>query len=144
MLIPSTGYVQNLNILNFSTPLSIHFQLNLNTNTERVNSLIDRSVSESCKGNRNNFLKFNVKNKQWCLHNFDNCFQYQARLFVVFSSYLVFFLLTFFVRFFKSVCCFSIERQCLETRGTTIKTRRNKSDARLTRLKAYLNSIMHI
>jgi len=32
--------VQYLQILNFITPLPIHFQLNLNTNTERVTSLI--------------------------------------------------------------------------------------------------------
>jgi len=31
--------VQDLTIFNFFTPLPIHFQLNLNTNTERVNSL---------------------------------------------------------------------------------------------------------
>jgi len=33
-------HVQDLKILNLFTPLPIHFQLNLNTNTERVNSLI--------------------------------------------------------------------------------------------------------
>jgi len=35
------GYpLQDLTILNLFTPLPIHFQLNLNTNTERLNSLI--------------------------------------------------------------------------------------------------------
>jgi len=32
--------MKDLKILNFFTPLPIHFQLNLNTNHERVNSLI--------------------------------------------------------------------------------------------------------
>jgi len=40
MLTPLTKYVQDLTILNLSPPLPIHFQLNLNTNYERVNSLI--------------------------------------------------------------------------------------------------------
>jgi len=37
--------VQDLEILNLFTPLPIHFQLNLNANTERINLL-------------NNFIKF--------------------------------------------------------------------------------------
>jgi len=36
---PPTDSVQGLKILKIVTPLPIHFQLNLNTNTERVNSL---------------------------------------------------------------------------------------------------------
>jgi len=39
VLISLTDEVQDLTILSFFTPLPIHFQLNLNTNTERVNSL---------------------------------------------------------------------------------------------------------
>jgi len=39
VLIQSTDEVQDLKILNFFTPVPIHFQLDLNTNTERVNSL---------------------------------------------------------------------------------------------------------
>jgi len=37
--------VQDFKILKFFTPLPIHFQLNLNTNTERVNSLIVHSCT---------------------------------------------------------------------------------------------------
>jgi len=40
MAIPSTDLVQDLTITCLLTPLPIHFQLDLNTNTERVNSLI--------------------------------------------------------------------------------------------------------
>jgi len=42
VLMLSTNSVQESKKLNFFTPLPIYFQLNLNTNTERVNSLIVR------------------------------------------------------------------------------------------------------
>jgi len=40
VLIPSIDQVKGLKIYNLFTPLPIHFPLNLNTNTECVNSLI--------------------------------------------------------------------------------------------------------
>jgi len=40
MFIPLTEYGQDFKILNLFTPLPIYFQLDLNTNTKRVNSLI--------------------------------------------------------------------------------------------------------
>jgi len=39
VLIPSIDQVSNLNILNFFQPMLVQFQLNLNTNTDHVNSL---------------------------------------------------------------------------------------------------------
>jgi len=39
VLITPTDYVQDLKILNLFTTLPIHFQLNLNTNTERAREL---------------------------------------------------------------------------------------------------------
>jgi len=57
VLILPTDYVQYLKILHFFTPLPIHFQLNLNTNTEHVNSLNGFSSQWTTKGVCNSSCK---------------------------------------------------------------------------------------